>query len=262
MRYVRYLPRGEPEGDPSNGAAEAAWGRLKDGVVHALAGAPFDGDRPTGVTHPAESVRLLAPSAPSKVLAVGRNFRSHLHGREAPTEPGLFVKLPTSVIGPGDPIVLPGDSSEVHFEGELVVVMGRTAKNVSMDDAPAHIFGVTAGNDVSERTWQKNDLQWFRAKGSDSFGPLGPVIATDLDHDDLLIESRLNGETTQSERSRDLIFPIAEVVSYASRYVTLVPGDVIYTGTPGSTSALTPGDRVEVEVEGVGTLANPVVAAG
>jgi 2-keto-4-pentenoate hydratase/2-oxohepta-3-ene-1,7-dioic acid hydratase in catechol pathway len=194
------------------------------------------------------------------VLAVGRNFASHLHGRPAPTEPGLFAKLPNAIVGPGDPIVLPPDSADVHFEGELVLVVGRTARRVDEADARGCILGVTAGNDVSERGWQKNDLQWLRAKGSDTFGPLGPAILVRPDLGDLLIETRVNGVTVQSERSSDLIFPLERILSFASRYITLLPGDVIYTGTPGSTSALAAGDRVEVDVEGVGTLANPVVA--
>lgn len=252
-QYVRYrLENGAP--------GSGSWGVLEHAVVHELADAPFDGEVRSGVSTPLESVRLLAPSTPSKVIAVGRNFRSHLHGRDAPSEPGLFAKLPTSIIGPGDPITLPADSKDVHFEGELVLVIGRRTRNVSVEEAADYIFGVTAGNDVSERGWQKNDLQWLRAKGSDSFGPLGPAIVTDAPPDDVLLQTRLNGDLVQSERTGDFIFSTSEVVSYASRYFTLLPGDLVFTGTPGSTSALSPGDQVEVEIEGVGTLANPVVA--
>jgi 2-keto-4-pentenoate hydratase/2-oxohepta-3-ene-1,7-dioic acid hydratase in catechol pathway len=141
----------------------------------------------------------------------------------------------------------------------LVVVIGKRAKDVAVAGAAEYVFGVTAGNDVSERDWQRDDLQWLRAKGSDTFGPVGPVIATGLDHNDLLVQTRVNGEVRQSERSSDLIFDIETIVSYVSRYVTLMPGDVIFTGTPGSTQAMSPGDVVEVEIEGVGVLRNTVV---
>ena len=253
QRYVRYA-------HPSGVNSGPHWGVLEEGVVEKLAMAPFGGEQRTGTQTRLEEIRLLAPSTPSKVLAVGRNFRSHLHGRDAPAEPGLFAKMPSSIIGPGDPIVIPPDAADVHFEGELVVVIGKKTRNVTPEEASDHVFGVTAGNDVSERGWQEKDLQWLRAKGSDSFGPLGPVIVRGGAYDDLLIETRVNGKTLQSEHSGDLIFSIEEVISFASRYFTLLPGDVIYTGTPGSTSALKPGDRVAVEVEGVGALENPVVA--
>ncbi len=189
---------------------------------------------------------------------MGRNFRSHLGGRPAPVLPGLFAKLPGTVIGPDAPIILPPDAGEVHAEGEVVVVIGRRASRVDAAGARRAIFGVTAGNDVSERSWQASDLQWLRAKGSDTFGPLGPAIVTGLDPDDLGIRTRINGRTVQEGRTPDLLFPTTELVAWISRYVTLEPGDVIYTGTPGVTGAIAPGDVVEVDVEGVGTLRNPV----
>ncbi len=248
-RYVRFSAGGE-----------VAYGEQLGAEIHELTGTPFGDEGRSGRVFRTDEVRLLAPCVPGKVLAVGRNFASHLHGRDAPTEPGLFAKMPTSIIGPGEDIVLPPDAHEVHYEGEMVVVIGRRASRVDAAEAGDCILGVTAGNDVSERRWQRNDLQWLRAKGSDTFGPLGPAIVTDLDHGDLLIRTRHNGAVVQSERSRDLIFPVEEVVAYASRYVTLEPGDVIYTGTPGSTSSVAPGDVVEVEVEGVGVLRNEVAA--
>jgi 2-keto-4-pentenoate hydratase/2-oxohepta-3-ene-1,7-dioic acid hydratase in catechol pathway len=150
----------------------------------------------------------------------------------------------------------------VHYEGELVVVIGKTAKNVSVEDASDYIFGVTAGNDVSERDWQRDDLQWLRAKGSDTFGPVGPVLVSGLDYNDLRVETRLNGEVRQAESTADLIFDIDTIVSYVSRYVTLCPGDIIFTGTPGSTRAMQPGDVVEIEVQGVGVLRNTVAKEG
>ena len=143
-----------------------------------------------------------------------------------------------------------------------VIVMGKEASMVPVEDAASYVFGVTAGNDISERDWQRDDLQWFRAKGSDTFGPVGPVLVRGLDHNDLLLETRVNGELRQSERTRDLLFSVEEIVGYVSRYVTLYPGDIIFTGTPGSTRAMEPGDVVEVELEGVGILRNRVVAGG
>ena len=249
-RYVRY-----------SHAGEVSYGVLEGETIHELGGDLFVSPLRTGVTVRMSEVQLLAPCEPSKVIAVGLNYRSHLGDREPAAYPGLFAKYPTSIIGHGDSIIIPPDAEDVHYEGELVVVIGRRAKNVSVDDAADYVFGVTAGNDVSERAWQRADLQWFRAKASDTFGPLGPAIARGLDYNDLLVETRLNGEVRQSERSSDLIFSVDEIVSYVSRYITLMPGDVIFTGTPGSTAAMSPGDVVEVEVEGVGVLRNTVVAA-
>lgn len=266
--YVRYVAVGGGAGGGPPLDGRASWGViedevvadgvLEDGRVEELAAPPFGGQERTGRGLPIDQVRLLAPATPSKVIAVGLNYRSHLGDREAPPEPGLFAKLPTSIIGPEEAIRIPPDAEVVHAEGEVVVVIGRAARNVTPAEAGDHIFGVTAGNDVSERVWQRDDLQWLRAKGSDSFGPLGPRIVTGADWGDLRLRTRLNGRVVQDARTRDLIFSIPEIVAYASRYITLLPGDVIYTGTPGTTAALTPGDRVEVEVEGVGILANPV----
>jgi 2-keto-4-pentenoate hydratase/2-oxohepta-3-ene-1,7-dioic acid hydratase in catechol pathway len=169
--------------------------------------------------------------------------------------------MPTSIVGPDAEIVIPDGAKNVHYEGELVVVIGRRAKNISAADAPQYIFGITAGNDVSERDWQQADLQWFRAKASDTFGPLGPVLVRGANYNDLLLQTRLNGEVVQSQRTKDLIFDVNTIVSYISQFMTLEPGDVIYTGTPGTTRAMKPGDTVEIELEGVGVLRNRVVAA-
>jgi 2-keto-4-pentenoate hydratase/2-oxohepta-3-ene-1,7-dioic acid hydratase in catechol pathway len=204
-------------------------------------------------------VKLLAPVEPSNVIAVGLNYQSHL-GERAPAEyPGLFAKFPTSIVGPDAHIVRPPDSRNLHYEAELVIVIGKKAKNVPVSEAADYIFGVTAGNDISERDWQGADLQWLRAKGSDTFGPVGPWVVTGLDYSDLLLESRVNGEVRQSGRTSDLIFDVETIVSYVSRYVTLSPGDIIFTGTPGSTRAMEPGDVVEIVLEGVGSLRNTVV---
>lgn len=249
-RYVRFTSKGI-----------VAHGVLEGDTIRELAGDLFSDPAPTGRTYRLQEVRLLAPCDPAKVIAVGLNYRSHIGDRPVAPYPGLFAKLPSSIIGPGDEIVLPPDAENTHYEGEMVIVIGKRATNVPEASAAEHVFGVTAGNDVSERNWQRSDLQWFRAKASDTFGPLGPVIARGLNYDDLLVQTRVNGEVRQSERTKDLIFGVARIVSYVSRYVTLEPGDVIYTGTPQTTQAMKPGDVVEVEVEGVGVLRNTVTRA-
>ncbi len=238
-----------------------AYGELKDGQVHQLAGDLFADPTPTGDTFALDAVRLLAPCEPSKVIAVGLNYLSHLGGREPLEVPPIFLKLPTSIIGTGAPIILPPDAPSTHYETEMVLVIGKKAKNVSPADAHKYIFGVTCGNDVSARAWQKGDLQWFRAKGTDTFGPIGPAIVAGLNYNDLQLEGRLNGEVVQRQRTSDLMHNCASIVNFVSRYATLLPGDVIFTGTPGSTKELSPGDTFEVELEGVGVLSNPVVRA-
>lgn len=247
-RYVRYSVGGR-----------TALGTIEGETIRELSGDLFTGTRPTGRTVQLSAVKLLPPVEPVKVIAVGLNYKSHIGERPAAAYPGLFAKYPTSIVAHGDDIVVPPDAKNVHFEGEMVLVIGKKASKVSRADAKSYVFGVTAGNDVSERDWQKSDLQWFRAKASDTFGPLGPWIVTGLDYDDLLLQTRVNGAVVQSQRTKDLVFDVAEIVSYVSRYVTLMPGDVIYTGTPGTTKAMKPGDVVEVELEGVGVLRNPVV---
>lgn len=249
VKYVRYESGGS-----------TSYGILDGETIRELRGDLFANPTPTGRALKLADVRLLAPCEPSKVIAVGLNYRSHLGTREPAAYPGLFAKYPTSIIGHGENIVIPEDAGNVHYEGELVLVIGRTAKNVPKGQTRPYIFGVTAGNDVSERDWQGADLQWFRAKAADTFAPIGPAIVTGLNYDDLLLQTRLNGEVVQSERTKDLIFDVDTIVSYVSRYVTLLPGDVIFTGTPQTTRAFKPGDVVEVEIEGVGVLRNPAVA--
>ena len=247
--------------------AAIGFGRLHGdgpaGEIEVLDGDPLRGaTAPTGARLALPAVQLLVPCLPPKILAVGRNYRSHLGTRPAPTQPELFYKPVSALQDPGGPIVLPPESTDVHFEGELVLVIGQTLRHASRDQARAGIFGVTCGNDVSERQWQagpNKDLQWWRAKGSDTFAPCGPAIARGLDPDQLPLRTLLNGEIVQQQTTADLLFDCLAVVSYASRFVTLTPGDLIFTGTPGSTRRLGPGDRVEVEIGGVGTLANPVV---
>ena len=243
--------------------AKTAHGLLDGETVRELAGSPFEGARETGSTHRLGEVQLLAPCQPGKILAVGRNYRSHLGDRPAPDRPEIFYKPTSSLQDPGGAIVIPPDATNVHYEGELVLVIGRPTKDVTPAQARAAIFGVTCGNDVSEREWQSGpakDLQWWRAKGADTFAPLGPAIVTGLDHDKLLLQTRLNGEVVQKQFTSDLLFDSVTVVSYVSRFVTLLPGDLIYTGTPGQTRKMKPGDVVEVEIEGIGILKNTVAA--
>ena len=249
-KYVRYAHQGG-----------TSFGILEGDQIRELDRSPIESGKPTGKTVALSSVRLLAPVEPSKVIAVGLNYKSHIGNAEPAKYPPLFAKLPTCIVGPEADIVYPEGASNTHFEGELVVVIGKKASRVSKQEAPQYIFGVTAGNDVSERDWQRDDLQWFRAKASDTFGPLGPAIVTGLDHNDLLLQTRLNGKTLQEQRTSDLLFDVEDIVSYISQFVTLMPGDVIYTGTPGATSAMKPGDVVEIEIEGIGILRNKIAAS-
>jgi len=247
-KYVRYAHKGK-----------VGYGVLDGDTIEPLRGGLFDGEAATGETLEASAVRLLWPCEPSKIIAVGLNYKSHLGTRPAPAKPELFYKPVSALLEPGGSIVIPPDARNVHYEGELVLVIGRTAKRVPVEEAAGCIFGYTCGNDVSERDWQKGDLQWWRAKGADTFAPLGPVIAAGIDHRACRLQTRVNGDVRQSQLLSDLIFGPAAVVSHASQHVTLYPGDVIYTGTPGSTSPLKPGDTVEVEVDGIGVLQNRVV---
>ncbi|HEY9856345.1 MAG TPA: fumarylacetoacetate hydrolase family protein [Stenomitos sp.] len=236
-----------------------SWGLVEGDKLLVLAGDPLFGEfRTTDHTVPLSEVRLLAPAKPPKILAVGLNYRSHLQGRPGPDKPELFFKPPSALVGPGADIVLPPDSEDVHYEGELVIVMGRRCRNVSPEQALDYVFGYTLGNDVSERRWQAGDRQWWRAKGCDTFAPVGPWIVQGLDVSAQTLRTRLNGEVVQEAPLTDLIFDVPTVVSFASRYLTLEQGDLIFTGTPGHTRAMHPGDVVEVEVSGIGTLRNPV----
>jgi 2-keto-4-pentenoate hydratase/2-oxohepta-3-ene-1,7-dioic acid hydratase in catechol pathway len=246
-RYVRYLTNGK-----------TCYGILEGEFVRELRGNFLEEIAPTGARIPLADVRLLAPCEPSKVLAVGRNYQSHLGERAPLAYPGVFLKLPTCIVGPEDAVIIPPGATDVHYEAELVVVIGKTAKAIAKEKVPEHIFGITGGNDISERIWQKNDVQWFRAKASDTFGPLGPAIVQGLDYNNLLVQSRVNGELRQSQRTCDMLFDVDTMVSYISQFITLFAGDVIYTGTPMKTQAMKAGDVVEVEIEGVGILRNHI----
>lgn len=218
----------------------------------------------TGQTHDLDAVRLLAPVIPrSKVVAVGKNYADHAAemGGEVPAQPLLFLIPNTAVVGPGDPVVIPSLTQEVSYEAELAVVIGRMCKDVKAEDAAKVIFGYTCANDITARDLQRGDGQWARAKGMDTFCPLGPWIETDLDVASLRVTSRLDGETRQDGNTADMVFGIGTLVEYISAAFTLLPGDVILTGTPAGVGLVEPGQRVEVEVEDIGVLANPFVAA-
>ncbi|GAA1833005.1 fumarylacetoacetate hydrolase family protein [Agromyces salentinus] len=231
----------------------------EDELVVLKADPMFAGYEPTGQRVPLADATLLAPVIPrSKVVAVGKNYRDHAAemGGEAPAEPLLFLKPNTSVIGTADIIVLPPQSEQVEHEGELAVVIGRVAKNVAEADAASVIFGYTVANDVTARDLQRRDGQWSRAKGFDTFCPLGPVIDTELDLAEGIIQTRVNGEVRQQAPLSDMVHSIPAIIAYASSVFTLLPGDVILTGTPAGVGPLGDGDVVEVTVSGLGTLTN------
>jgi 2-keto-4-pentenoate hydratase/2-oxohepta-3-ene-1,7-dioic acid hydratase in catechol pathway len=229
-------------------------------TVRVLAGTFFEDPLPTGEEIPLDELHLLAPVLPSKLVCVGRNYAAHAAEWDmtVPDEPLLFLKPSTAVLGPSDPISLLPISRRIDFEGELVVVIGRLAKDIRAEDAYRVILGYTCGNDVTLRSLQKTDDQWARAKGFDGSAPLGPWIETDLDPNDVVVETRLNGEVRQHASTVDMVFGVATLIEYITSFMTLLPGDAIMTGTPEGVAKLAPGDVVEVEVDGVGTLANLV----
>ena len=216
----------------------------------------------TGAVHEVDDVRLLAPVIPrSKVIGIGRNYADHARemGNEVPAEPLMFLIPNTAVVGPGDPVVLPRQSTNVHYEGELAVVIGKIAKDVRVEDALDCVWGYTVADDVTARDLQKSDGQWARAKGFDTFCPLGPWVETELDVADLRLVTRLDGEVVQDGTTADMVHRVADLIAYASAAFTLLPGDVILTGTPSGVGPVTAGQRVSIEIEGIGTLDNPFV---
>lgn len=249
--------------------SQVAYGLVEDTTVKIISGSPFADFNPTGETRPLSSVRLLAPvPRPGKILALAENYRSHLGTVPdagivpEPERPEPFFKTATSVIGPDDDIVIPPGAKEVHEEGELVAVIGKRARNVSEAKALEYVLGYMCGNDVSARDWQRRDRQWWRAKSADTFGPIGPWIVTDLDPTALTISVKLNGQEVQRCASSEMIYDVAYTIADVSKYVTLEPGDLLFTGTSGTTSKIEVGDVVEVEIEGIGILRNPVRSAG
>jgi 2-keto-4-pentenoate hydratase/2-oxohepta-3-ene-1,7-dioic acid hydratase in catechol pathway len=234
-------------------------------VLAVIEGHPFAPFRFTGERLTGSAVRLLAPVLPSKVVAVGKNYAAHaaeMGGGPPPESPVIFLKPSTSVIGPGDPIGYPPSAQRVDYEGELAVVVGRLCRRVSAADAAEYILGYTCANDVTARDQQAADGQWTRAKGYDSFCPLGPWLQTEFDPSDAELRTQVDGETRQHGHTRDLIHPVPDLVAFISAVMTLLPGDVILTGTPEGVGPLSVGDEVSVSVEGIGALTNRVVAGG
>ncbi|MCK9894677.1 fumarylacetoacetate hydrolase family protein [Frankia sp. AgB32] len=258
MRIARFTDGAEPgfgvvEGSVEDGTAEIA----------GIAPHPFGSFAFTGVRRPLADVRLLAPVLPSKVLCVGKNYADHVRemGGDSPSpQPILFLKPSTSVAGPGDPIALPADSERVDFEGELAVVIGRLCRDVPVERASSVVLGYTCANDVTARDQQEADGQWTRAKGHDTFCPIGPWIETDLDPSDLALRTTVDGELRQNSRTKLLLRDVPALVAYMSAAMTLLPGDVLLTGTPAGVGPMRPGQTVAVTVDGIGTLTNPVVA--
>jgi len=249
MRLVRFLAQNRP-----------AYGILDNDDVVELDGDGYALLSSRRTVHRAAEVRLLAPCIPSKVVAVGLNYRDHARelGMAVPENPVLFLKPPTAVIGPGDDILYPSMSRQVDYEGELGIVMRDRARQIAPGDAHKHILGYTCANDVTARDLQKQDGQWTRAKGFDTFCPVGPWIETDLDPGDLAVETYLNGERRQSSRTSQLVFSVDRLVSFISHVMTLEPGDLIITGTPAGIGPMKTGDEVEIRIEGIGSLRNRV----
>ena len=265
MRIARYVA---DDGDPSYGIVELAEdaGGHPD-TIAAISGDPLAGPvKYTGERHALDDVRLVSPVIPrSKVVAIGKNYAAHAaeFNSTVPTEPLVFLKPNTSVIGPGEPILYPPETSDLHFEGELAIVIGRICRRVPAERAAEVIFGYTIANDVTCRDLQAKDRQWSRAKGYDTFCPLGPWISTHLSLDEvaqLEISTTLNGEARQASDTSLMVYPIPRLIEFVTSFTTLLPGDVILTGTPEGVGPMQPGDLVSVQITGLGTLTNPVVA--
>lgn len=257
MRIVRFAVQGKVK-----------FGKLKGNVIHGFKGSPFTRFKGPGSSFPLDGssynldeAKLLAPCLPSKVVCLGLNYRAHAEETKLaiPAVPLIFLKPSTAVIGPDDKIVLPRDAKRVDYEGELGVVIGKQAKDVPEDKARDYVLGYTCFNDISDRHAQRDDGQWTRAKGYDTFAPIGSWIETDVEPDDLKLETYLNGELKQSARTSDLIFGISGLISFISGVMTLLPGDVIATGTPSGIGPLNAGDVVEVKIQGIGALRNYVI---
>jgi 2-keto-4-pentenoate hydratase/2-oxohepta-3-ene-1,7-dioic acid hydratase in catechol pathway len=244
---------------------EDQYGILEGSTVYAASGDPFSGLTKGEEVGSVDSVKLLAPVKPGKIVCIGLNYA--LHAKESgvtdlPKEPVVFMKPQSAIIGPGDTIEIANPQNNTDYEAELAVVIGKRARNVEVADALDYVLGYTAANDVSDRVLQKGDGQWIRAKGFDTYCPLGPAIATDLDPSDLAIGSRLNGETRQKSSTNDLIFDVPFLISFLSKVMTLNPGDLVLTGTPEGVGPMKPGDTIEVEIAGIGVLSNLVGKRG
>lgn len=252
MRIVRFEAQGT-----------ASYGIYIGDIVHPIAGDPFGELVTTGEPVPTADIRLLAPVVPSKVVAVGLNYRDHAaeFGLDIPDEPILFLKASSTVVGAGASVVYPRQSARVDYEGELAVVMGEETRSVPAEKALSNVLGYTASLDMTARDLQMKDGQWTRAKNFDTFCPLGPWVVTDISPDDLAIELRLNGELRQSSRTSQMIFDVPHLVSFISEVMTLNPGDVIMTGTPPGVGEVSPGDRIDMYIEEIGTLSCSVVGS-
>jgi 2-keto-4-pentenoate hydratase/2-oxohepta-3-ene-1,7-dioic acid hydratase in catechol pathway len=252
MRIVRYLGKNEVP----------TYGWILENKVGRIEGDIFGEYRRLEAETPMEAVKLLAPSRPTKIICLGRNYAEHAKEQEVevPKVPMLFLKPPSSIINPGEPIILPPQSQRIEHEAELVVVIGKQARNIISEEAKEYIYGYTIGNDVSARDLQKTDGQWARAKGFDTFCPFGPWIETEFDPSDALITCKVNGMPRQMGSTRDMVFDVNMIVAFISSVMTLEVGDIIFTGTPAGVGPLQPGDSVEIEIEGLGKLVNPVVA--
>jgi len=254
MRFVRFQYKDE----------SPRFGWLHENKVGEIEGDLFGAYKRLTADIPLKDVCLLAPSVPGKIVCVGRNYVEHAKelGNEVPKLPLIFLKPPSSVIASGGTILLPPQSAQVEHEAELVAVIGRRGRNLTAESARDYVLGYTIGNDVTARDLQQTDGQWTRAKGFDTFCPFGPWVDTDFDPSDALVTCRVNGQMRQLASTRDMIFSIGVLIAYISSVMTLEPGDLIFTGTPAGVSQLQPGDTVEVEVDGLGLLSNPVQAAG
>jgi len=251
MRFVRY----------QYGTDAPCYGWILEDRVGPVDGSPFGEYRRMNASLPIESVRLLAPVEPSKIICVGRNYAEHAreHGAEVPQIPLLFLKPPTALIGPGENIVLPPQSQQVEHEAELAVVIGKAGRWIPVDQINEYIFGYVAANDVTARDLQQRDGQWTRGKGFDTFCPVGPWIETELNPADVLVTCRVNNEMRQMASTREMVFTVPQLIAFASSIMTLLPGDILLTGTPAGVGPLNASDVVEVTVEGIGTLRNPVI---
>lgn len=250
MRYLRY--------EWNN---KTYFGVLEDDTVYELSGDYISGAEKTGITHPVSEVKLRAPYIPGKIIGVGANYKSFLDWkkREYPVRPRIFQKPKTAVINPGDTICLPDPDHEIHYEGELAVVIGKICSHVKAADAMDYIFGYTCINDVTDETMFKEDVIWARGKGCDTFAPIGPVVVTDtIDPENAMLETKLNGETVQHMNTSDMHFHIPALIEFISTYMTMEPGDIIATGSPAGVGCIHPGDMVEITIDGIGTLTNLV----
>lgn len=250
MRIVRYLYKNE----------EPVYGWVFENKVGDIEGDIFGEYRRLEAEIPLESVKLLAPSQPSKIVCIGRNYTEHAKelGNEVPQVPLIFMKPPSSIINPGDTIMLPPQSKQVEHEAELVAVIGKRGRNIPPEQARDYILGYTIGNDITARDLQKTDGQWTRAKGFDTFCSFGPWIDTEFDITDALISCKVSGQPRQMASTRDMVFNVGKLVAFISSVMTLEPGDLIFTGTPAGVGPLNDGDVVEVDIDGLGVLSNPV----